>query len=290
MVAIQFDSGLDVSRVGDARQTFSVKPNGGHGPPYTVCALVGVLGVMCSGCPESRSSKEQPLSVFVAASLAGVTQDAGDTFSKATGTEVDISVAASGVLRRQIEAGAPCDVFISADALEVELLSDKNLTLSGSRTVLARNQLVIATKENADQWDLAEQLARGNARIAIGDPRYVPAGRYAKAVLQQWELWDTVEPRVVLADNVRVALQYVKSGQADYAIVYATDAHVSDCAVAFRFPLDTPEVAAYAVIGEKSPRIEGSKSFIEFLTDAERLPLWEAHGFLPPPSRPDDDS
>ncbi|GJM24837.1 MAG: molybdate-binding periplasmic protein [Phycisphaerae bacterium] len=219
------------------------------------------------------------MTVFVAASLADVTGEFAAEFTRTTGVEVDTSVAASGILRRQIEADAPCDVFISADEAEMDLLAQKQGVVDESRRELASNQLVIVATNGSSEWPTAKPLAEISGKIAIGDPRYVPAGRYARQALKDLKLWNALEDRLVLADNVRVALQYVRSRQVVAALVYATDAMGRECKVVYRFPTDSGRIACHGAICTRSNKSEDAAAFLRMMVDSKHADIWKRHGF-----------
>ena len=233
------------------------------------------------GCRPKTDEHKQTLTVFVAASLTDVTRDFASEFTKQTGIPVETSVAASGILRRQIEGGAPCDVFISADATEMDLLAEKRGMVESSRKELARNQLVIVASGEQDEWSSVDPLLESKRKIAIGDPRYVPAGRYAERELKDLKLWDELQDRLVLADNVRVALQYVKSHQVDFAIVYKTDAMTSDCSVVFRFPTESVKIACFGATCTRSANQPDANAFLDMMVDSKQDDIWTRHGFVP---------
>jgi molybdate transport system substrate-binding protein len=188
--------------------------------------------------PAGAGQAAPALVVFAAASLAEPIEEISRVFApRAAGPgeaapariPVRTSFAASSVLAKQIEAGAPADVFLSADTEWMDYLEERHLLRAGTRQNLLGNQLVlIAPAESTVQLtlaphaDLATALAGG--RLATGDPDSVPVGRYALAALMRLGIWDQVAPRLVRAENVRAALEYVARGEATLGIVYRTDA------------------------------------------------------------------
>ncbi len=247
---------------------------------FVLTLSLGLLLTLGAGCSKNDSSGKPALIVFVAASVTEVTREFGNEFTRNTGVEVDMSVAASGILRRQIEAGAPCDVFISADAIDMDLLAKKQGIDSESRRVLASNQLVVVALSGKQKWESAQPLEDHSLKIAIGDPRYVPAGRYAKDALEESKLWDALEGRLILADNVRVALQYVESRQADVAIVYSTDALTAECEVLYRFPETSIRIECHGATCARSTNKQNANAFLSLMTDRKRADNWKRHGFL----------
>lgn len=213
-----------------------------------LCAAVALLASAVAGvargevppAPQRALAADHApaLVVFAAASLAEPVGEIARAFT-ARGAEpgerasaripVRTSFAASSVLAKQIEAGAPVDVFLSADIEWMDYLEERHLLRAGTRQNLLGNQLVLVAPAGstvelnlAAHVDLAAALAGG--RLATGDPDSVPVGRYAFAALMNLSVWDQVAPRLVRAENVRVALEYVAHGEASLGIVYRTDA------------------------------------------------------------------
>ena len=172
------------------------------------------------------------LTVFAAASMKNALDDINAAFTKATGVKTVASLAASSALAKQIEQGAPPDVFASADLEWMDYVEQKKLIKDGSRVSLLGNKLVlIAPKDSkidnvtiGPGFDIA-RLA-GDGRIAVADVRAVPAGKYAKAALEKFGGWAKAEPKLAAAENVRAALALVGRGEAPLGIVYETDAKV----------------------------------------------------------------
>lgn len=205
--------------------------------------LATIPGVARGGAPAGTNSTAAGTSapavvVFAAASLTDALSEVTRAYSaRATGsgsdpaarTLVRTSFAASSVLAKQIEAGAPADVFLSADSEWMDYLEQRKLIRPGTRRDLLGNELVLIAPAGSavqltlgPQADLTAALAGG--RLATGDPESVPVGRYAQAALTYLGIWDQVAPRLVRAENVRMALEYVGRGEATLGIVYRTDA------------------------------------------------------------------
>jgi molybdate transport system substrate-binding protein len=177
-------------------------------------------------------AQDKSIIVFAAASMKNALDDIDAAFAKATGVQTKASLAASSALAKQIEQGAPADVFASADTDWMDYLDKKTLIKKGTRVNLLGNKLVlIAPKESRldnvkieQGFDIAK-LA-GTGRIAVADVRAVPAGKYAKAALEKLGLWAAAEPKLASAENVRAALALVGRGEAPLGIVYETDAKI----------------------------------------------------------------
>ena len=189
--------------------------------------------------------------VYAAASLANVLGDLDKAFTARTGIRVTSSLAASSTLAKQIEAGAPADVYFSADLQWMTYLEQRGLLRPGSRHDVVGNSLVLIAPASsslrvriAPGFDLARLL--GGGRLAVADPDSVPAGIYAREALQKLGVWDSVVPRLVRAENVRAALAYVARGDAPLGIVYRTDALVEKgVRIAGAFPANSHSPIVY---------------------------------------------
>lgn len=172
---------------------------------------------------------ESTITVFGAASLTDVLQDLGDAFTRETAIPVRFSFASSATLARQIESGAPADLFFSADLEWMDYLQARALIRPATRIDMVGNRLILVAPVDSKvalkiepHFPLAAAL--GNGRLATGDPDSVPVGRYAKQALVTLGVWDSVSARLVRADSVRAALAFVDRGEVPLGIVYATDA------------------------------------------------------------------
>lgn len=237
-------------------------------------ALVGAISVLPAVAQEK-------LTVFAAASM----KNALDNANKAWGQEVTVSYAASSALAKQIENGAPADIFISADLDWMKYLSDKKLVKEDTKTNWLGNRIVLVAPKDAAMpveikpgFDLAA-LLKGE-RLAMGEPKSVPAGKYGKAALETLGVWSSVESSVASAESVRAALTLVSRGEAPYGIVYQTDAAADPgVAVAGTFPEDSHPAIIYPIAvlsGSKSPQ---AAAYLDFLTSAKAAPFFKKEGF-----------
>jgi len=224
--------------------------------------------------------------VFAAASLANVIADLDQAFTARTGIRVTTSLAASSTLAKQVEAGAPADVYFSADLQWMDYLQQRGLLRAGSRRDVVGNSLVLIAPAAsplrvriAPGFDLAKLL--GGGRLAVADPDSVPAGIYAREALQKLGVWNSVVPRLVRAENVRAALAYVARADAPLGIVYRTDALVEPrVRVVGVFPADShpPIVYPIALTPAASP---AAARFLAFITGAAARPIFRKWGFEP---------
>ncbi|HYE91262.1 MAG TPA: molybdate ABC transporter substrate-binding protein [Terriglobales bacterium] len=246
-------------------------------------ALVSLLAFM----PGAAAAQELTLSVAV--SMKEATEEIGRVFTKTrTGVTVRYNVGASGDLQKQIEAGAPVDVFVSAAARQMDELEAKRLIVPGTRRAFARNVLVaIAPADSAlDLSRPATLLGPRVTRIAIGNPKTVPAGQYTEETLRALGLWDRVRGKLVYAENVRQVLDYVNRGEVDAGFVYATDAATRAGRVkeVFRPAEDTYRPVVYPVaVVEGSRHRALAAAFVELLAGAEGQAVLRRLGFAPAP-------
>jgi molybdate transport system substrate-binding protein len=232
----------------------------------------------------------QELTLSVAVSLKDATEELGRAFMVANpAVRLRYNFGASGELQKQIEAGAPVDVFISAAQLQMDELEKRQLIVSGSRRVFARSLLtVIKPADSRVDISKAADLAEARiTRIVVGNPRTVPAGQYAEESLRALGLWDRVRPKLIFAENVRQALDYVARGEVDAGFVYTTDAAVRGKSVteAFRPPEDTYRPVTYPVAVVKDARQPDlARAFIDLLVSPEGQQVLARLGFQPPPA------
>jgi molybdate transport system substrate-binding protein len=220
------------------------------------------------------------LLVHAAASLTDALREVAASWRRAGGGEVAFDFGASSTLARQIQAGAPGDVFFSADEARIDALEARGLLQPGTRRRLLSNTLVVMVPKDAPPVDLASV-----GSLALADPRHVPAGIYARRWLEDIGLWDRLASRIVPADNVRAALAAVESGNADAAIVYRTDAAVARRArIAFEVPAaEGPPIAyAAAVLRHSRAPVEAAR-FLDFLQSDSAQRCFARHGFRPAP-------
>ena len=227
-----------------------------------------------------------PLLVFAASSLTNVLDELAQAFTSATGIPVKTSYAASSTLAKQIEAGAPADVFFSADTEWVDYLEGHKLLAPGTRRDVVANRLVlIAPLDSRVQIKIAPQFnlagALGNGRLATGDPESVPVGKYAKAALQKLGAWDAVSSHIVPAENVRSALAFVARGEAALGIVYATDAKAeSRVKVVDVFPESSHPPITYPLALTAGAHADAAR-FAAFVTSAAGSKIFRQYGFQP---------
>ena len=234
---------------------------------------------------QANAAEENPITVFAAASMKNALDEVNTLFTNRSGIKVVTSYAASSALMKQIEQGAPADVFFSADIDWMDYGAKHNLINNHSRENLLGNRLVlIAPKDlKIDKvsiergFDLAGLV--GNGRIATGDVRSVPAGLYAKAALEKLGVWSSVELKLAMAENVRAALVLVARQEAPLGIVYETDAKIdAGVKIVGVFPEDSHPPIIYPLALTKDAKSEATK-YLAFLTAPEAKAVFERYGF-----------
>ena len=260
--------------------------------PAALLAVVAFTMILWDSPPVAAETTaavdagRQSITVFAAASLTDVLQELGGKFTKETSIAVRFSFAASSALARQIENGAPADIFFSADLEWMDYLQTRNLIQRNTRHDVLGNRLVLIAPADSkiklkieSHFPLAGALGKG--RLATGDPDAVPVGRYAREALTTLGIWNEVADRLVRADSVRSALAFVDRGEAPLGIVYETDALVDNrVRVVDVFPANShlPIVYPIALLG--AAKTDAAK-FVAFIRGPTGEAAFKAHGFTP---------
>jgi molybdate transport system substrate-binding protein len=253
------------------------------GRRFVVAALAACVAI--TAMPLGAAADQQKLVVFAAASMKNALDDANAAFTKKTGIGVAASYAASSALMKQIEQGAPADVFVSADVKWMDYGVEKHVIKADTRLDLLGNRLVlIAAKDSkignqtiGPGFDLAK-LA-GDGRIAVGDVRAVPVGLYAKASLEKLGIWAAVEPKLAMTENVRAGLVLVARGEAPLGIVYETDAKVEPAVkIIGVFPEDSHPPIIYPVAATATAKPDATE-YLAFLRTDVAKSIFESYGF-----------
>jgi molybdate transport system substrate-binding protein len=248
-----------------------------------LAAIAATIAIAC--VPFAAQAQDKTITVFAAASMKNALDDVDAAFTKQSGIKIVASYDASSALMKQIEGGAPAEVFVSADLKWMDYGSEKKLIKDDTRVNLLVNALVlIAPKDSkidkvtiAPGFDLAK-LA-GDGRIATGDVKAVPVGLYAKAALEKLGVWSAVEPKLAMTANVRAALVLVARGEAPLGIVYATDARVEPgVKVVGVFPESSHDPIVYPVAATVSAKPETSQ-YLAFLRSTAAKSIFESYGF-----------
>jgi molybdate transport system substrate-binding protein len=248
----------------------------------TTAAVAGWLALAAGPTPAAAADK---IIVFAAASMKNALDNADSAYAAQSGKEVSVSYAASSALAKQIENGAPADVFISADTDWMAYVGKKNLLKPDTQVNLLGNEIVlVAAKDKAKPveikagMDLAGLI--GDGRLAMGQVDSVPAGKYGKAALEKLGLWSSVEGKVAGAESVRAALALVSRGEAPYGIVYQTDA-ASDPGVAIvgTFPAESHPPIIYPIAIIAQSKNKDVAAYFDFLKSSKAEPFFEHEGF-----------
>jgi molybdate transport system substrate-binding protein len=246
--------------------------------------LISVLFALAVGATTTHA-EDKTITVFAAASLTNALDDVDTAFTKKSGLKVVVSYGASSALIKQIEQGAPADVFASADLRWMDYGVQKKVIKDDTRVNLLGNKLVLIAARDAKidnvtirpGFDLAK-LA-GDGRVATGDVRAVPVGLYAKAALERLGAWAAVEPKMAMTENVRFALTLVARGEAPLGIVYETDAKIEPgVKVVGVFPDNSHDPIIYPVAATVNAK-PGTIQYLAFLRSAAAKSIFEGYGF-----------
>ena len=252
--------------------------------------LAGIGALLCLSLlalpAAAADTGKAPITVFAAASLMNALQDLGDAFTKETSIPVRFSFAASSALARQIENGAPADIFFSADLEWMDYLQSRNLIQRDTRHDVLGNRLVLIAPSDSlvklkIEPNFALAAALGKGRLATGDPDSVPVGRYAREALTTLGVWSSVEGHLVRADSVRSALAFVDRGEAQLGIVYETDALIDKRVrvvdvfpASSHLPIKYPVALTHAAKG-------GAAKFLAYIRGPAGELAFKANGFTP---------
>jgi len=223
------------------------------------------------------------LTVYAAASLTDALKEIAAAYEKQSGDKLQFNFGASSMLARQIEEGAPADLFFSADEAKMDALEKKDLLLPGTRRSLLSNLLVIVVPTDASTApkSAADLVKPEFKKIALAEPQTVPAGIYAREYLQKLGLWDAVKEKVVPTENVRAALAAVESGNVEVGIVYKTDSLISKkVKVAVEVPAaEEPKISYPIAVLKSSKQADRAKKFAEYLAGPTPRSVFEKFGF-----------
>jgi molybdate transport system substrate-binding protein len=251
---------------------------------YRLVKILFALPIVC-GLGAPASAQDKGLITFAAASMKNALDDVDTAFTAKSGVKVTASYAASSVLAKQIDQGAPADIFLSADTDWMDYATKQKTIKPETRTNLLGNSIVlIAPKDSSidkvaitSGFDLAKLAGQG--RIATGDVASVPVGKYAKAALEKLGAWEAAAPKFAMAESVRAALTLVARGEAVLGIVYATDAKVEpDVKIVGTFPTDSHPPIIYPVAATTSAG-DGAAAYLAFLQSQTAKTIFEKYGF-----------
>jgi molybdate transport system substrate-binding protein len=249
-------------------------------------AAICAAAFMLEPLAPASWAKDRDVLVFAAASLKNALDDVARQWSARSGGKAVISYAASSALAKQIEGGAPADIFVSADLDWMDYLATKALIQSDTRVNLLSNQLVVvAPKDSTARVEMGSSLdlstALGDGRLAMANVDSVPAGKYGKVALQKLGAWDAVKIKLAQAENVRAALLLVERGEAPLGIVYRTDA-ISDPKVKIiaTFPEGSHQPIIYPIAITRSSSNPAARSFFDFVRGGDAKGAFDKQGFI----------
>lgn len=247
---------------------------------FVLCALAAAA---LPAAPLSAAD-ERPLTVFAAASTREAMEGIADAFEEETGTKVVFSFAGTGALARQVEAGAPADLLVSADAAWMDYVLDHDAVSADSIIEFASNALVLVGPEESPALELTPEslhAALRDGRLAMADPETVPAGRYGKAALETLGLWSSVSVQLAPMENVRIALASVARGDTPLALVYRTDALVEPAvAVVANLPPESHPPIRYLAALSSARTHPSAPDFLAFLEGPRAREILHSLGFV----------
>lgn len=254
--------------------------------PFRTAAAALVFVLAASFVATPARAQSEPVVVFAAASMKNALDEIAKGWTAKTKTEVKSSYAASSALAKQIEAGAPADLFISADLDWMDYVEKKNLVKPGTRGNLLGNSIVLIANKDWNKgdvkigqgFDLAKLL--GDGRLSMADTATVPAGKYGKAALEKLGAWNGVSGKLAQAENVRAALALVGRGEAPLGIVYRTDAAAdTNVKIVGTFPDNSHAPIIYPAAILKDSKNAKAAEFLGYLSGPEAKAIFEKHGF-----------
>lgn len=253
--------------------------------------VLGSLGLAAAlfTCPSGVQAAEANagLTVFAAASTTNALTEIAKHYEAEGNGRVALSFASSSTLAKQIENGAPADVFLSANAQWMDYLEEKKLIAAGSRSNLLGNRIVFIVPASSHiqsvtvspRLDLAGLLGK-DGLLSVGDPAHVPVGIYAKAALERLDLWRQVEGRIAPAKDVRAGLTAVERAESPLGVVYASDvAASSKVRIAGMFPADSRSDVGYPAAATVTPNHKAALKFIAFMSGPQAKEIWKKYGF-----------
>jgi molybdate transport system substrate-binding protein len=250
-----------------------------------LAGIFAAVVLLWGSASSPATAEDKTLTVFAAASMKNALDDIDTAFAAKTGIKVSASYAASSTLAKQIEQGAPADIFVSADTDWMDYaVSKKNIDEATRVNLLGNSIVLIAPKDSkidnvtiGQGFDLAKLV--GDGKIATGDVKSVPVGKYAKAALEKLGAWQAAEPKFAMAESVRAALLLVARGEAVLGIVYSTDAKVEPgVKIVGTFPADSHPAIIYPVAATATAKPE-AKEYLNYLHSAAAKAVLEKYGF-----------
>ena len=248
--------------------------------------LILIISITACSKPAQQATPAEPveLNISAAASLKDALLELQPAIEEKHNVTLVLNFASSGALQKQIEEGAPCDVFISAAKKQMDALEEKDIILKDSRKNLLSNDLVLIASDQAKDIikDINDITKSEITKISIGAPESVPAGNYAKESLENLNLWKDVEPKLVYGKDVRQVLTYVETGEVEAGAVYSSDAALlKKGAIVAVFPEDTHKPIVYpAALLKESKNQDKAAEFLSYLSSDEATQVLVKYGFI----------
>ena len=252
---------------------------------HRLAGLFAAFAILCGSVSSPALAQDKSLTVFAAASMKNALDDIDAAYTAKSGVKIAASYAASSALAKQIEQGAPADIFLSADTDWMDYTTAKKAIDEPTRVNLLGNSIVLIVPKDSkvdnvaigSGFDLAK-LA-GDGKIATADVKSVPVGKYAKASLEKLGAWTAAEPKFAMTENVRAALALVARGEVALGIVYSTDAKVEPgVKIVGTFPPDSHPAIIYPVAATTTAKSEAA-DYLAFLRSATAKAVFEKYGF-----------
>src|SRR5713226_5133380 len=252
---------------------------------HRLAGLFAAFAILTGSATSPALAQDKNLTVFAAASMKNALDDIDAAYAAKTGVKIVVSYAASSALAKQIEQGAPADIFLSADTDWMDYATRKKTINEPTRVNLLGNSIVLIAPNDSGIDDVTigpgfdlTKLA-GDGKIATGDVKAVPVGKYARAALEKLGAWQAAEPKFAMADSVRAALTLVARGEASLGIVYATDAKVEPgVKVVGTFPADSHPAVIYPVAATTTAKPE-TADYLAFMRSSAAKAILEKYGF-----------
>lgn len=246
------------------------------------------LTILATGLASPPAMAAEPeIVVFAAASTTDAINEIGALYQQKGHGSIKCSFASSSTLAKQIEQGAPADVFLSANTTWMDYLDEKKLVEKGTRTNLLRNRIVLIVPKDSSVTTFAitkganvASLLGTDGRLAVGDPAHVPVGAYGKEALENLNIWNSIKDRIAPAKDVRAGLALVERGEAPLGLVYESDVAASDkVRVIGVFPTGSHTEVIYPVAAIAGGKTDAAKKFVAFLGTDDAKALFKKHGF-----------
>ncbi|MEI0492392.1 molybdate ABC transporter substrate-binding protein [Brachyspira intermedia] len=253
-----------------------------------ITLLISYLFISCGSSnttdnTSKTNTENKDILVLAAASLTDVLTELANNYKTETGTTVTFSFASSGALQTQIEAGSPADIFFSAAQKQMDALQEKDLIDTDTRKDLLENKVVLIspTNSNLNIKSFTDMTNANVTKIGLGEPKSVPVGQYSEEILSNLSILDTVKQKAVYGSDVRNVLSWVRTGEVDCGIVYATDAQIAnDINIIAEAPEGTHKKVIYPIaIVKSSANKEEAKKFIDYISNDKAAEAFKNYGF-----------